>query len=79
MTENFVVRSSDGTSDWHIFARREVKGRARTQVVANCSVLRSSTARRPWPNPSGNPPERHMMCPSCLRAASESVSSHFSR
>ena len=79
MTENFTLRSGDGTSDWHIFARREVKGRSRTQVVAYCSVPRSSTARRPWPNPSGNPPERRMMCPTCLRLASESVSSLFSR
>ena len=79
MTENFILRSSDGTSDWHIFARREVKGRTRTQVVANCSVPRSSTARRPWPNPSGNPPERRMMCPTCLRAAPESASSLFFR
>ena len=79
MREDFVLKSNDGESDWHIFARREVKGRTRTQVVANCSVPRSSTARRPWPNPSVNPPERHLMCPTCLRAASESVSIHFSR
>ncbi len=79
MTADFILRSVDGESDWHIFARREVKGRSRTQVVAYCCVPRSSTARRPWPNPTGNPPERRMMCPTCLRAASESVSSLFSR
>ncbi len=79
MTKDFVLKSSDGTSAWHIFARRRVKGRNQTQVVANCSVPRSNTTGRPWPNPSGNPPERCMMCPTCLRAASESVRSLFSR
>ena len=79
MTENFVLRSIDGESDWHIFARREVKGRPRTQVVAKCSIPRSSTTRRPWRRRGGTLPERHMMCPTCLRVTSESVSSLFSR
>ena len=79
MTGNVILRSVDGESDWHIFARREVKGRSRTQVVAYCSVPRLRTARRPWPNRSGHLPERRMMCPTCLKAASESVSGFFSR
>ena len=79
MDADLQLLSTDGQSDWHIFARRTVKRRRQIQIIAYCNVPRFKTTGRPWPKPDGALPERPAVCPSCLAAASESVSSRFVR
>jgi hypothetical protein len=71
LPENYVLKSFNQISDWHIFGRAE-----RTSDTAYCGYQARGTEAQ-WPSPANNRPEQHKMCAKCLAAASPETRADF--